>query len=90
MSENILLIKITATQDEVALSYHRVRGLYFVAVAFAATIIIFNSSYMIIYSNMIIYSISYYQVDLKLIQMISNNLEVCISKFYRNDMFNWI
>ena len=34
----ILLIKITATQEEVALSYHRVRGLYFLAVVFAATV----------------------------------------------------
>ena len=33
----ILLTKITAAQDEVALSYHRVRGLYFLEVIFAAT-----------------------------------------------------
>ena len=34
----ILLTKITAAQNEGALSYHRVRGLYFMAVVFAATI----------------------------------------------------
>ena len=33
-----LLIKTTATQNEVALSYHIVRGLYFLAVVFVATI----------------------------------------------------
>ena len=31
----ILLTKITAVQNEVALSYHRVRGLYFLAVNFS-------------------------------------------------------
>ena len=35
----ILLTKITAAQNEVALSYHRVRGLYFLAAIFAATIV---------------------------------------------------
>ena len=35
---NILLTKITAAQNEVAHSYHSVRGLYFLAVVFAATI----------------------------------------------------
>ena len=35
-----LLAKITAAQNEDALSYHRVRGLYFLAVVFAATIIL--------------------------------------------------
>ena len=34
----ILLIKITTTQNEVALRYYRLRGLYFLAVIFAATI----------------------------------------------------
>ena len=34
----ILLTKTTAVQNEVALSYHKVRGLYFLAVVFAATI----------------------------------------------------
>ena len=35
----ILLTKTTAAQNEIALSYHRVRGLYFLAVVFAATIV---------------------------------------------------
>ena len=34
----ILLTKTTAAQNENALSYHRVRGLCFLAVVFAATI----------------------------------------------------
>ena len=34
----ILLTKTTATQIEVPLSYHRVHGLYFLAVVFVATI----------------------------------------------------
>ena len=34
----ILLTKITAAQNEVALSYHCMRGLHFLAVIFAATI----------------------------------------------------
>ena len=38
-----LLIKTTAARNEVALSYHRVRGLYFLAVVFAATIYIYVS-----------------------------------------------
>ena len=33
----ILLIKTTAVQNEVALSYHSVRGLHFLAGIFAAT-----------------------------------------------------
>ena len=36
----ILLTKTTAAQNEVALSYHRVRGLYFLAVVFVATIVL--------------------------------------------------
>ena len=35
---NIFLTRITAAQNEVALSYHRVRGLYFLAVFPVATI----------------------------------------------------
>ena len=35
----ILLTKTTAAQNEVALSYHKLRGLYFLAVVFVATII---------------------------------------------------
>ena len=38
------LTKITAARNEVALSYHVVRGLYFLAVIFAA-IIVLTSSY---------------------------------------------
>ena len=37
---NELLTKATAAQNEVAFSYHRVRGLYFLAVVFAANIVI--------------------------------------------------
>ena len=36
---SILLTKTKASQNDVALSYRRVRGLYFLAVAFAATIV---------------------------------------------------
>ena len=36
----ILLTKTTAAQTEDALSYHTVRGLYFLAVVFVATIVI--------------------------------------------------
>ena len=36
----ILLTKVTDTQNEVTLSYHRVRGLYFLAVVFVATIVL--------------------------------------------------
>ena len=35
----ILLTKTTASQNEVALSYHNVRGLYFLAFVFVGTII---------------------------------------------------
>ena len=35
ITNTILLTKTTAAQNEVALSYHRVRGLYFLAVVFA-------------------------------------------------------
>ena len=34
----ILLTKTTAAQNEVALSYHKVRGLYFLAVVFVRSI----------------------------------------------------
>ena len=37
-SSTILLIKATVTQNEVAHSYYRVRGLYLLAAVFAATI----------------------------------------------------
>ena len=36
---NILLTKTTAAQNEAALSYHRMCGLYFLAVVFVATIV---------------------------------------------------
>ena len=36
------LHKITAAQNEIALSYHRLRGVYFLAVIFAAPIIIIS------------------------------------------------
>ena len=35
----ILLTKTTAAQNEVALSYHSMRGLYIQAVVFAATVV---------------------------------------------------
>ena len=35
----LLLTKTTAVRNEVALSYHKVRGLYFLAVDFAAIIL---------------------------------------------------
>ena len=35
----IVVAKTTAAQNEVALTYHKVRGLYFLAVVFAASII---------------------------------------------------
>ena len=36
----ILITKMTAEQNELELSYHRVRGLYFLAVIFAVTIVL--------------------------------------------------
>ena len=38
LNQTILLTKTTAAQNEVALSYHRLRGLYFPADAFMTTI----------------------------------------------------
>ena len=35
---SILLTETTASRNEVALIYHKVRGIYFLAVVFAATI----------------------------------------------------
>ena len=43
-----LLKKITTTQNEAALSYHRLRGLYFPAVVFAATIYKFCFSFRVL------------------------------------------
>ena len=45
-TNNILLTKTTAAQNEIALSYHRVRGLYFLAVFFVATIVITRIVFM--------------------------------------------
>ena len=39
INQNILLTKTTATQNEVALSYHRARGLYLLVVVSAGTIV---------------------------------------------------
>ena len=39
----VLLTKTTAARNGVALSYHRVRGLYFLAVVFVRSIIICNN-----------------------------------------------
>ena len=38
----ILLTKTTAAQNEVSLSYHRVRRLYFLAVVFVATMLYYT------------------------------------------------
>ena len=38
----MLLTKTTAAQNEVALRYYRVRGLYFLAVVFVTTIYIYT------------------------------------------------
>ena len=40
--EIILLTKTTAAQNEDALSYHKVRGLYFLAVVFVRSILVRN------------------------------------------------
>ena len=40
MSNTILLTKTTAARNKDALSHHRVRGLYFLAVSFVVTIIV--------------------------------------------------
>ena len=39
----IPLTKISAAQDEVELSYHTVRGLYFLAVIFAASTYVYTA-----------------------------------------------
>ena len=46
----IFLTKTTAAQNEGALSYHRVRGLYFLAVVFVATICILAIYHLICFS----------------------------------------
>ena len=45
LSLNIVATKTTAAQNEVALSYHKVCGLYFLAVVFAATIFILTLAF---------------------------------------------
>ena len=40
--ENIPLTEITAAENEIVLSYHRARGLYFLAVVFTAALGTFN------------------------------------------------
>ena len=47
----LLLTKTTAAQNKVALSYHRVRGLYFLEVVLAVNIVL--SSYMFLMSSII-------------------------------------
>ena len=49
----IRLTKITAAQNEVALSYHRVRGLYFLAVVFAATITSTRYVFFLYFQNLL-------------------------------------
>ena len=46
-SMSILLAKITAARNEVALSYRRVRGLFFLAVIFAVTLFTTIKNYVI-------------------------------------------
>ena len=41
----ILPTKTTAAQNEVALSYHNVRGLYFLAVVFTVTVVMLVASF---------------------------------------------
>ena len=50
----ILLTKTTAAQNEAALSYHKVRGLYFLAVAFVVTIGGYQSKLGVITSGYIL------------------------------------
>ena len=55
---NILLTKTTAAQNEDALSYHRVRGLYFLAVIFAPTKVYVFIFYRNISKTWCVYAIS--------------------------------
>ena len=61
----ILLTKTTAAQNEGAFSYHRVRGLYFRAVVFAATVAVLVSM-LHRYCLIIIVILSYLTILLKL------------------------
>ena len=38
VQDTMILAKTTAAQNEASLSYHKVRGLFFLAIVFAATI----------------------------------------------------
>ena len=50
----ILLTKITVAQNEVAINYHAVRGLFILAFIFAATIGVFHKWYSISQSSQIV------------------------------------
>ena len=50
--KNILVTKTTAAQNEVALSYHKVRGLYFLAIVFVSSIV-----------NLSLVSLFFYYID---------------------------
>ena len=53
-----LLTKTTAAQNDVTLSYHRVRGLYFLAVVFARSIDLLITRYSIQCGNSRVINIS--------------------------------
>ena len=55
----ILLTKTTAARNEAALSYHKVRGLNFLAVIFAATIIVISQFSTCIYGDWSCYAFFY-------------------------------
>ena len=63
MNKDILLTKTTAAQNEDALSYHSVRGLYFQAVVFVATIIISHNNYSVSINIEEIKKIGYRNID---------------------------
>ena len=44
LEDKIFLTKVTATDNETALSYHIVRGLYFLAVVFVVNIAVFTQN----------------------------------------------
>ena len=50
----ILLTKTTAARNGVALSYHRLRGLYFLAVVFVRSIDHLVYNYIIVYISIIV------------------------------------
>ena len=61
----MLLAKTTAAQNEVALSYHRVRGIYFLTVVFAATIFIVSAIFD--------YYLLLIKIDIIIIHLLRNN-----------------